>query len=97
MILSCMLLLLRDYKPLTFFGGAGALLLAASAVPAAWAAIRFSTAGSLPVLPLLIAAPLLAAGLAAIIAGPVLHSIARRFQELDHQIQTLADDLRADD
>ncbi|HYL38928.1 MAG TPA: glycosyltransferase [Bryobacteraceae bacterium] len=96
-ILSCMLVLLRDYKPLTFFGGAGTLLLLAGAVPAVWAAIRFSATASLPVLPLLVAAPLLAGGLAAIIAGLLLHSIARRFQELDHQIQTLSDDVRPED
>jgi len=34
------------------------------------------------------------AGAASATVGLVLHSIARRFQELDHQIQTLADDLR---
>ncbi|HLG98400.1 MAG TPA: hypothetical protein VKX49_18935 [Bryobacteraceae bacterium] len=39
----------------------------------------------------------LCAGTASILAGLVLHSIARRFQELDRQIQTLADDLRSDD
>jgi hypothetical protein len=96
-ILSCMLVLLRDYKPLTFFGGLGALLFVAGIAPAAWAGIRFSATGSLPVLPLLVAAPLVAAGLAAIIAGLLLHSTARRFQELDHQIQMLADDLRPED
>jgi glycosyltransferase involved in cell wall biosynthesis len=91
-ILNCMLVLLRDYKPLTFFGGLGALLLLAGAIPAALAAIQFSKTGVLSVLFILSAAALLAAGSAAVTVGLVLHSIARRFQELDHQIQTLADD-----
>jgi glycosyltransferase involved in cell wall biosynthesis len=91
-ILNCMLVLLRDYKPLTFFGGLGALLLLAGAIPAALAAIQFSKTGVLSVLFVLSAAALLAAGSAAVTVGLVLHSIARRFQELDHQIQTLADD-----
>jgi hypothetical protein len=96
-ILNCMLVLLRDYKPLTFFGGAGAVLFLAGAVPAALAGIRYSQTGSLPVLPAVIATASLAAAAASMIAGLVLHSIARRFQELDHQIQTLADDLRAEE
>ena len=94
-ILNCMLVLLRDYKPLTFFGGAGATLLVAGAVPAVMSAVRYLQTGSLPLWPVLIAAMLLGAGSAALTVGLVLHSIARRFQELDHQIQTLADDMRS--
>ncbi len=96
-ILNCMLVLLRDYKPLTFFGGGGATLLIAGAVPAVMAGIEYSRTGSFPTLLLLIAALLLGAGSAALTVGLVLHSIARRFQELDHQIQTLADDIRSDE
>jgi glycosyltransferase involved in cell wall biosynthesis len=91
-ILNCMLVLLRDYKPLTFFGGLGALLLLAGTVPAVLAGIQYSKTGVLPVLSVLSAGALLGAGSAAVTVGLVLHSIARRFQELDHQIQTLADD-----
>ncbi len=91
-ILNCMLVLLRDYKPLTFFGGLGALFLVTGAVPAVLAGIQFSKTGVLPVVLVLSAAALLGAGSAAMTVGLVLHSIARRFQELDHQIQTLADD-----
>ncbi len=96
-ILNCMLVLLRDYKPLTFFGGAGATLLLAGAVPAVVAGIQYSQTGALHPLMVLAAALLLGAGSATLTVGLVLHSIARRFQELDHQIQTLADDLRSDE
>lgn len=93
-ILNCMLVLLRDYKPLTFFGGVGILLWTAGLIPAILSALRFSRTGSLPAFQCLIAALFLSAGAASATVGLVLHSIARRFQELDHQIQTLADDLR---
>ena len=96
-ILNCMLVLLRDYKPLTFFGGVGAILWLCGTAPAIWAGIRYWQTGSLPVLGCLTGATLLCAGTASITVGLVLHSIARRFQELDHQIQTLADDLRSGD
>jgi glycosyltransferase involved in cell wall biosynthesis len=93
-VLNCMLVLLRDYKPLTFFGGAGIVLWLVGLIPAILSALQFSRTGSLPPFQCLIAALLLSAGAASATVGLVLHSIARRFQELDHQIQTLADDLR---
>ena len=91
-ILNCMLVLLRDYKPLTFFGGLGALLLVGGAIPAVMAAVQFSRGGPLAVVQMLTAAILLGAGSAFVTVGLVLHSITRRFQELDSQIQTLVDD-----
>jgi len=93
-ILSCMLVLLRDYKPLTFFGGTGLILWIAGLIPAILAAVQFSESGSLSPFECLAAVVFLFAGAASATVGLVLHSIARRFQELDHQIQTLADDLR---
>lgn len=91
-ILNCMLVLLRDYKPLTFFGGLGAVLLLAGAIPAVMAGIQFSRTGSLSPMEVLWGVILLGAGSAACTVGLVLHSITRRFQELDSQIQTLMDD-----
>jgi hypothetical protein len=93
-ILSCMLVLLRDYKPLTFFGGAGLLLLIAGCIPAGFAAVQVLHGSAVPLLPTLAAAAFIGAGGVAILVGLILHSITRRFQELDHQIQTLADDMR---
>ena len=91
-ILNCMLVLLRDYKPLTFFGGLGVLFLLGGAIPATLAGIEFSRTGMLPVIEIVTAAALLGAGSSALVVGLVLHSIARRFQELDHHIQKLFDD-----
>ncbi len=91
-ILNCMLVLLRDYKPLTFFGGLGALLLVSGAIPAVMATIQFSRGGTIAAVQMLTAAILLGAGSAFVTVGLVLHSITRRFQELDSQIQTLVDD-----
>src|SRR5260370_4641812 len=93
-ILNCMLVLLRDYKPLTFFGGSGVMLLIAGCVPAGFAVVQVLKTGAVPLMLTLAAAALIGAGSVAILVGLILHSITRRFQELDHQIQTLADDMR---
>jgi hypothetical protein len=42
-----------------------------------------------------LALALLLAGLAISLLGLILHTIARRFQELELQLQALADDLRS--
>ena len=91
-ILSTILSLFRDYKPLTFFGGLGLALLLGGAIPAVWAASHWSPER----LPLaLLSAVLALAGVVTMVAGLVLHTVARHFQELDLHLQTLRD--RRDD
>jgi glycosyltransferase involved in cell wall biosynthesis len=88
-ILSTMLALFRDYKPLTFFGGLGLGLIAAGAVPAACAAAHWS---SERVWLAIVAAALALAGTISVAAGLVLHTIARHFQELHLQLEAQADE-----
>jgi hypothetical protein len=92
-ILTTILALFRDYKPLTFFGGLGLAAVVGGAVPGIWAALHWSPE-RLPVL--VLSAVLALAGVVAIAAGLVLHTVARHFQELDLHLQLLSGD-RDDD
>jgi len=96
LILNTILALFRDYKPLTFFGTTGAVLLLLSFIPGVAVALEFVKPHAL-VRPLLaiFAVGIFLCGLLSISVGLVLHSIARRSQEFDYQIQVLSDELRA--
>jgi glycosyltransferase involved in cell wall biosynthesis len=96
LILNTILALFRDYQPLTFFGIAGLFLVAVSLVPGVALMLELARYGNFtrPVLAVL-AVGLFLSGLLAFAVGLVLHSIARRSQEFDYQIQVLGDELRA--
>jgi glycosyltransferase involved in cell wall biosynthesis len=96
LILNTTLALFRDYKPLTFFGSVGLLLLMLALVPGALAAASIAVAGAAGRVALALAAlALLLCGLLSITAGLILHSIARRSQEFEYHIAILSDELRA--
>jgi hypothetical protein len=88
LILSTILTLSRDYKPLTFFGGLGSILMLLGAIPGVLNVVEYLSSGrmSRPGTAVL-AAGLMLLGALSIFSGLILHSIARRFQELDRQIQ----------
>ncbi|HYW69985.1 MAG TPA: hypothetical protein VE961_03055, partial [Pyrinomonadaceae bacterium] len=96
LILNTILALFRDYKPLTFFGSAGLLLLLISLVAGLAVLLesfqRFALARPMIGLAALI---FFLCGLLSMAVGLVLHSIARRSQEFEYQIQLLGDELRA--
>jgi len=96
LILNTLLALFRDYKPLTFFGSAGLALIFISV--AGGAALLFDSyrhsAASHSILAVA-ALVVFLSGLLFLAVGLVLHSIARRSQEFDYQIQVLGDELRA--
>jgi len=96
LILNTTLALFRDYKPLTFFGSVGLLLVLLSILPGGLAAVGVKglVAASRVALALT-ALALLLCGLLSITAGLILHSIARRSQEFEYHIGVLADELRA--
>ena len=95
-ILNTMLALFRDYKPLTFFGVAGLVTLAAALAPALLAAAGYFAEGRVThPLSAVLAAALFVCGLLSLTVGLILHTIARRSQEFEHHIQVLLDELGA--
>lgn len=91
LILNTILALFRDYKPLTFFGGAGLLLTGAAIVVALTLAVRGETAGSeVDLIATIVASVLFLSGMLLVVVGLVLHTIVRRFQELGYHMETLA-------
>src|SRR5215210_318973 len=94
LILHTTLALFRDYKPLTFFGGVGLLLLLFASVAGAAALLGFG--GVVPSTFVIVAAAgLFLCGLLSLTAGLILHSIARRSQEFEYHLRVLADELRS--
>ena len=95
LILNTILALFRDYKPLTFFGSIGLVLIVIALIPGTAVVMEFARQREIvrPVLAMLAMAIFLC-GLLSSAVGLILHSIARRSQELDYQIQVLSDELR---
>jgi hypothetical protein len=90
LILGSMFGLFRDYKPLTFFGALGVIQILAALIPGvAWLRTPRLTLA-------LVTVGLVLSGLILLLAGLVLHTIARRFQELDQKLQTMIAELRRD-
>lgn len=83
-ILSTILTLFRDYKPLTFFGSVGLLLI----IVAGASLLRLPSS--------ILAVGLGLGGMMSIAIGLLLHSIARRAQEFDYQVQMLSDEIRGE-
>ena len=96
LILNTVLALFRDYKPLTFFGAVGLLLITLALIPGLIVIVEFIETGLVPRLPsAVLAVGLVLCGLLSITVGLILHSIARRAQEFEYQLQVLAEELRA--
>lgn len=94
-IVNTILALLRDYKPLTFFGGSGLALIALGMIPGMIVFIEFLRTGLVLRLPsAVLAVGLILAGLLSITAGLILHTIARRSQEFDHQLRKLLEETK---
>jgi glycosyltransferase involved in cell wall biosynthesis len=94
LILTTILTLFRDYKPLTFFGSLGLLFLAAAMVPGLTVVAEYLQSGFVKLPVAVLASGLAFCGLILVAIGLVLHSIARRAQEFDYQLQMLGDQLR---
>jgi glycosyltransferase involved in cell wall biosynthesis len=95
LILATILTLFRDYKPLTFFGSLGLLLIGGAFIPGLMIFVDFLEKGVVERLPLaVLAAGLTLSGMLLITVGLLLHSIARRAQEFECQLQMLRDELR---
>ena len=94
-ILNMLLALFRDYKPLTFFGTAGLALIALAIVPGLVVVYEFWQTGLVLRLPsAVLAVGLALAGMLSLTVGLVLHTIARRSQEMEHQLQSLLEETK---
>jgi glycosyltransferase involved in cell wall biosynthesis len=94
LILTTILTLFRDYKPLTFFGSLGLLFLAVALVPGLAVVAEYFKSGLVKLPAAVVASGLVVCGLVLGAIGLLLHSIARRAQEFDYQLQMLGDQLR---
>jgi glycosyltransferase involved in cell wall biosynthesis len=93
LILTTILTLFRDYKPLTFFGSFGLGFLAIALVPGLTVVAEYFKTGFVKLPAAVLASGLGICGLILIAIGLLLHSIARRSQEFDYQLQMLGDQL----
>jgi glycosyltransferase involved in cell wall biosynthesis len=92
LIFNTIFALLRDYKPLTAFGLFGLSLIGLGLIPGTIVIHEFLTTGYIEHFPsAILAVGLILSGALLIFTGLTLHTIARRFQELDCQLQKLSD------
>lgn len=95
LILNTILALFRDYKPLTFFGTLGLLFILAGLVPGAMVITEFIRTGLVPRIPsAILAVGLVLSGMLLVLAGLIVHTVVRRFQEFDHSIRILTRELK---
>jgi glycosyltransferase involved in cell wall biosynthesis len=94
LILTTILTLFRDYKPLTFFGSLGLVFLLAALLPGVIVVAEFFKNGLVKLPAAVLASGLVICGLLLGSIGLLLHSIARRAQEFDYQLQMLGDQIR---
>jgi glycosyltransferase involved in cell wall biosynthesis len=96
LILFMIASLFRDYKPLSFFGGSGLLLIAAGLFLGVPVIFEFLRTGLVLRLPrAVLAVGLVLSGVQTISVGLVLHTAARRFQELEYQLRSVSNGIVA--
>jgi glycosyltransferase involved in cell wall biosynthesis len=94
-ILFTMLALFRDYKPLGFFGGIGIALMVLALAPTAWVLDDFLRSGLVRRLPsAMVAVGMVLTGVISVSVGVILHTVARRFQDVDFHLKTLSEELQ---
>jgi glycosyltransferase involved in cell wall biosynthesis len=90
-ILGTILALFRDYKPLTFFGAWGLLFIMIGLIPGINAVIGYLETGLVLRFPsAILAVGLILTGLVFIAIGLILHTIDRRFREMEHFMRLLS-------
>jgi glycosyltransferase involved in cell wall biosynthesis len=89
-IFNTIIALFRDYKPFLAFGAVGLLLFLCSLIPGVWVLREFLYTGYIHRIPsAILAVGLALSGLLVAFVGLILHTISRRFQEVDCQLQNL--------
>jgi glycosyltransferase involved in cell wall biosynthesis len=87
-ILWTIFALLRDYKPLTTFGTLGLLIFVVGLIPGLVVVEEFFTTGQILRIPsAILSVGTVMTGLMTGIAGLMLHTVNRRFQELDYLVR----------
>lgn len=95
LIFNTLFALFRDYKPLTVFGLLGLTLSASGFIPGIIVIREFLLTGYIKRVPsAILAVGLVLSGLLVVFFGLVLHSIARRFQEIDCQFQSITEGIQ---
>ena len=93
LILNMIFSLFRDYKPLTFFGGIGLILMFLGLFPGGLVFWEFLKTGLVPRLPsAVLAVGLEISGMLAITVGLILHTIVRRSIEIEYQLRGIFDE-----
>ena len=93
-ILSAIFTLLRDYRPLSFFGGAGIICVVLGLLPGLFVTYEFTQRGTVRIPTAVLATGLVLSGLILMLVGVMLTALNRRFRELDHRLTGLADEVR---
>lgn len=93
-ILNAIFTMLRDYRPLTFFGWAGVVAAYLGILPGLFVTYEFMQRGTVRVPTAVLATGLVLSGLILMLVGVVLTALNRRFRELDHRLTLLSDELQ---
>ncbi len=94
LILRTILTLLRDYRPLTFFGSFAVAFALGSLLPAGWVLAEYLKTGQILRLPsAILTVGMVLVGLILFVVGLILHIVTRRFSEVLVQIQRITDDM----
>ena len=95
MIFNTIFALARDYKPLTVFGGVGVLLILGGLAMSLAVALQSPAATPPTIPPAMVAGGLLLSGMLSTTVGLILHTVVRRFQDVEYQLRILGDTLIA--
>jgi glycosyltransferase involved in cell wall biosynthesis len=95
LILNTIFALFRDYQPFKAFGLLGLFLIFCGFIPGVVVIAEFMATGFILRIPsAILAVGLVLSGLLVIFVGLILHTIGRRFQEIDYQIRSILEKIR---
>jgi hypothetical protein len=84
-ILTMVFALMRDYKPFTTFGALGLLFIGTGLIPGLYAVVGFLETGLVEHFPsAILSVGMILSGLLSITVGLILHTLNRRFREMEY-------------
>jgi glycosyltransferase involved in cell wall biosynthesis len=92
-ILNAIFTLLRDYRPLSFFGWAGIVIAYLGILPGLFLTYEFMQKGTVRIPTAVLATGLALSGLILVLVGVMLAALNRRFRDLDYRLTLLADEI----